>query len=99
MLEDEGSDGTSHCGSPAPPQQHRSSISARIAYKMGHRVLRGYGFWFQGRTMSVNHSFSERISTNPSTNLLLRYGIPAAAIAAVLAVCHVLTGLVDLTTL
>jgi signal transduction histidine kinase len=49
--------------------------------------------------MSVNHSFSERISTNPSTNPLLRYGIPAAAIAAVLAVCHALTGLVNLTTL
>jgi signal transduction histidine kinase len=44
--------------------------------------------------MSTNLS-SERISTN----LLFRYCVPAASIAAVLVVCHVLTGIVDLTPL
>jgi signal transduction histidine kinase len=44
--------------------------------------------------MSTNLS-SERISTN----LLFRYCVPAASIAAVLVVCHALTGILDLTTL
>lgn len=45
--------------------------------------------------MWTNNSFSERISMRP----LVRYGLPVAAITAILVVCHALTGFVGLTAL
>ncbi len=63
--------------------------------ELGHRSFGDMVSGFQDRTMSINNSFLERISTSS----LLRHGVPAAAIAAVLVVCHALTGLVGITTL
>jgi signal transduction histidine kinase len=45
--------------------------------------------------MWTDNSLSERISIHP----LVRYGLPAAAIAVILLVCHALTGFVGTTTL
>jgi signal transduction histidine kinase len=77
-------------------QRHHPGISARIADKMGFRssfVSTVSGD--QDRAMWTDNSPSERISIHPP----VRYGLPVAAIAAILVVCHALTGFVGTTTL
>src|ERR1041385_3125458 len=77
-------------------RRSRSGIFARIAGKMGFRSSPTITvFGAKTRTMRTNHSLAEQISTNP----WLRYGLPAIAIAAILAACHALSGFVDTTAL
>jgi signal transduction histidine kinase len=83
-------------GSVLDVHRSGSSIFARIAGKMGFRsspVITVFGA--KAITMRTNHSLAEQISTNP----WLRYGLPAIAIAAILAACHALSGFVVITTL
>src|SRR6266436_5941724 len=76
--------------------QRHSGVSARIAHKMRFRssVVSAVS-GLQDRAMWTNNSFSERTSTHP----LGRYGLPAAAIAAILVACHALSGFVGISTL
>lgn len=76
--------------------QLRFGASARIVHKLGLRPSFVSGMdGFQDRTRLTDHLLQERVSRH----FLVRYALPAAAIAVILVACHALTGFLGTTSL